>query len=196
MTFDEFMTDTVFVIKNNGNTFEGVKASVQSTEIYIMSREPLIEPGDVIQRKMSNGGEETYEVIDPGFFEEFEGFPAHYQMKVRKLGVPETKSRVQKITYNVSGSNARINQNSVDSSVNISHSHPDVDEKLTELRKEIHRLIENESQRSDALSLVDAIEGQFAFGSPNRSAMDALINALPRVGNIASIGSFLLSCLS
>ena len=45
----------------------------------------------MIQRKMSNGGEETYEVIDPGFHEGIGGIKAHYQMTHRKLGLPEAE---------------------------------------------------------------------------------------------------------
>ena len=94
MAFDRLLTDTVTLIKQDGTTVEGIKASVQSKKIFIQGHDPLIESGDLVQRTVSNGAEETYEVIDPGFHEKFHGIPARYQMDVRKLGVPEAKSAI------------------------------------------------------------------------------------------------------
>ena len=195
MALDRLFTDTVTLIKKDGTRVEGIRASVQSKKIFIQGHEPLIESGDLVQRKMTNGAEETYEVIDPGFHEKLIRIPAGYQMDVRKLGVPEAKSAIHSITYNVTGNNARINQNSLDQSVNIVQMSPDVAESLEALRQEIIRLIEEETRRSEALEVVDAIEHQFKSGSPKQAVVRALVQGLPSAGSIASIGSFLLSCL-
>ena len=195
MAFERLLTDTVTLVKQDGTTVESIKASVQSKKIFIQGHEPLIEPGDLVQRKMSNGAEETYEVVDPGFREKFGGILAGYQMDVRKLGVPEAKSAVHSVTYNVTGSNARINQNSVDQSVNVFGMKTDVAEKIEELRQEIGRVIEEKYNRSEALEVVDAIEHEFKSASPKTAVVRALVRGLPAGGSIASIGSFLLSCL-
>jgi len=100
MPFSSFNVDDISVIKSNGKTIEGIKASVQPEVIFINRSDILIEPDDLIQRKMSNGGIETYQVIDPVFYEKFHGIAAHYQIKHRKLGLPEAKKAVQNITYN------------------------------------------------------------------------------------------------
>ena len=100
MPFSSFNVDDVNVIKNNGETIGNIKAIVQSKVIFIDRSDILIEPDDLIQRKMSNGGIETYQVIDPVFYEKFHGIAAHYQIKHRKLGLPEAKKAVQNITYN------------------------------------------------------------------------------------------------
>ena len=71
MPFKALLTDTVSLIKQDGTTVDGIKASVQTNKIFIQGQKPLIESGDLIQRKMSNGAEETFEVIDPGFHEKF-----------------------------------------------------------------------------------------------------------------------------
>ena len=193
MVFDRLLTDSVILIKKDGTTVEDIKASVQAKKIFIQGREPLIEPGDIVQRKMSNGAEETYEVIDPGFHEAFHGIPAGYQMDVKKLGVPGARSAIRSITLNVTGNNARVNQNSVDHSVNVVHTNADVAEKLEALRQEIRRLVEDGAQQSEALEVVDAIEEQFNSSSPKQSVVGALLRGLPAVGSIASAGSFLLS---
>jgi hypothetical protein len=103
MNFQSLLTDSVVLLKKNGITFNEIMASVQKNKIFIHRSDLLIEPGDLIQRKMSNGGEEIFEVIDPGFHEKFHGIPAGYQMDVRKLGLPEAEKAVQSITYNISG---------------------------------------------------------------------------------------------
>ena len=195
MVFKKLLTDTVSLIMKDGTNVDGIKASVQTNKIFIQGQEPLIESGDLIQRKMSNGAEETFEVIDPGFHEKFHSIPAGYQMQVRKLGIPEARSAIQSITYNVTGNNARINQNSIDQSVNVVQLPPDVAENLDALRHEINRLIQEGHQRKEAIDVVDAIEEQFNSGSPKKSVVRALVSGLPAAGSIASIGSFLLSCL-
>jgi hypothetical protein len=195
MVFDRLLTDTVTLIKRDGTTVDGIKASVQSKNIFIMRNGLLIETGDLVQRKMSNGGEETYEVIDPGFHEKLHRIPAGYHMVVRKLGIPEAKSAIQSVTFHVTGDNARINQNSVDQSINVIQMSSDVADNIEALRNEIIRTIKEESQRTEALEVVDAIEQEFKSGSPKRSVVGALVQGLPAGGAIASIGSFLLSCL-
>ena len=195
MVFDRLLTDTVTLIKRDGTTVDDIKANVQLKNIFIQRHDLLIETGDLVQRKMSNGGEETYEVIDPGFHEKLHRIPAGYQMVVRKLGIPEAKSAIHSVTFNVSGNNARINQNSVDKSINVVQMSSDIAENLEGLRREIIRKIEEGSQRTETLEVLDAIEQEFKSGLPKRSVVGALVQGLPGTGAIASIGSFLLSCL-
>ncbi len=188
------MTDTVSILKKNGTCVDQIKASVQKEKIFIDHSDFIVESGDIIQRKMSNGAEETFEVIDPGFYEKFQGIPAHYQMDVRKLGIPEAKKVVQSITYNITGPNARMNQNSVDSSVNIVSINPEVSEHLNAIRSEIDRMVQ-ESEKKEAHEVVNAIEGQFESGTPSKTVVSTLLKGLPSVGNIASHGSFILSLI-
>lgn len=88
------MTDRIKIIKINGEEHSDLKASIQDKSIYLMQSNVLIESNDLIQRSMSNGGEETFKVIDPGYNEKFHTIPAHYQMKVQKLGIPEAKKAI------------------------------------------------------------------------------------------------------
>ena len=196
MPFQDMMNDKIKVIKTNGEEFEGLKASVQSKGIYLMRSDVLIEPNDLIQRTMSNGGVETFKVIDPGYHEGLSSIPSHYQMKVQKLGLPEAEKAIQSITYNISGPNARVNNNSVDNSTNAVNINTDIAEHISMLRSEICKLVTDEQEKKEALELADAIEGQFSTDSPSKSVVKTLISALPSAGSIASIGSFLLSALA
>jgi hypothetical protein len=194
MSLSDIFNDNVTLLKKNGERVEGIKANVQSKMIFITRSDILIETGDLIQRNMSNDGKETYEVVDPGFHERFEGMEAHYQVTHRKLGLPEAKAAVQSITYNISGPNARVNNHSTDNSTNIVSINPDVAEHIAMLRQEVKRLLPNQEQGS-SLEVIDAIEGQFESKTPSKVVVRTLLGALPSAGSIASLGSFLLSAL-
>ncbi|MDO6677811.1 hypothetical protein [Shewanella sp. 4_MG-2023] len=192
--FSDLMKDKVTILKQNGDKHEGIQASVQSKMTFIQRSDILIETGDLIQRIMSNGGVETYKVIDPGFHEGGSLIPAGYQIKHKNLGLPEAEKAVQTITYNLNGHNSRVNNNSVDNSTNTVNN-SDVAEHIALLRDEINRIIESEQEKQDALEVVDAIESQFESNKPSRVLVNTLISGLPHAGSIASIGSFLLAAV-
>ncbi|WP_417882839.1 hypothetical protein [Vibrio rumoiensis] len=186
--------DTVSILKLNGEKHEGIKASVQRSKTFIKGSDLLIETGDLIQRKMSNGATETYEVIDPGFHEGGNLISAGYQIVHKNLGLPEAEKAIQNITYNLNGHGSRVNNHSIDNSTNTFNINSDVIEHIEMLRSEIFRLVEAEQQQ-DALEIVDAIEQQFKSEKPSKVTVKTLVSALPHAGTIASIGSFLLAAL-
>lgn len=57
MTFSDMLNDNVTLMKKNGDRVEAIKAIVQSKKTFINRSDILIETGDLIQRKMSDGGE-------------------------------------------------------------------------------------------------------------------------------------------
>lgn len=193
MGFSSLMTDTISILKKDGNQLEGIKASVQSDKIFISGTTLLIESGDLIQRRMSNGGEETFEVIDPGFHEKFRSIPAGYQMTVKKLGIPEAKAAIQNNTFNITGHNARINQHSIDNSTNIANVNTDAIELIAILRSTVQRADLSSEEKNSATEIVDAVDAQFRSGSPRRPVVAALLSALPNAANVATIISSLLA---
>jgi len=189
------MRDKVIVLKQNGGKYEDIQASVQSKKTVIQRSDILIETGDLIQRKMSNGGIETYEVIDPGFHEGGSFIPAGYYIKHKNLGLPEAEKAAQSITYNLNGPNSRVNNHSTDNSTNVVNENSAVAEHIELLRSEINRLVQSTQEKQDALEVVDTIEEQFSSGKPSKAVVNTLISSLPHAGSIASIGSFLVSAL-
>jgi hypothetical protein len=104
--FDEFETDNIDLMKQNGVRHLRLKASVQKKKIFLFQAgDIVIEPGDLIQRNLSNGAQEVYEVVEPGFVETSAAFPRHYQMDVKRLGAPEAEKAVHNLTFNISGGN-------------------------------------------------------------------------------------------
>ncbi|ALO36804.1 MAG: hypothetical protein WDA33_10385 [Alcaligenes sp.] len=194
MSFDDFMTDNISVRKQNGDLLKDLKASVQRNKIFLDRSDVLIEPRDLVERRASNGAIETFEVLDPGYHEAVQGFEAHYQMSVRKLGLPEAKQRIERITYNITGHNARINNHSVDQSTNIINIGTDLREYVEGLRQVIQGLTDNQ-QKQDALEIVDAVEVQLASATPSRTVVSTLLKALPHVASIATLASAIISAL-
>nr|WP_216662802.1 hypothetical protein [Dickeya dadantii] len=147
MSLSSLLKDTVSLLKKNGERVDNIKASVQSKKIFINRSDILIETGDLIQRRMSNGGEETYEVIDPGFHERHGSIAAGYQMTHKKLGLPESDKAVQNVTYNINGANSRVNNHSIDNSINIANFNSEVAEHIAMLRSEIEQKIKKPDEK-------------------------------------------------
>ena len=191
---DMMMRDKIQVLKSDGTISPEMNANVQRNRIYLNRSDFLIEPHDLIRRVMSNGGTETFKVIDPGFYEESgPDFPAHYQMKVQKLGLPEVEKAVQSITYNFSGANARVNNNATDNSTNIVNNNNSLQKALSDLRFEIERLNISDRERDEAYEVTDAIDAQCRNEKPSKVVVSTLVNSLPIAASIASIGSLIVS---
>jgi hypothetical protein len=196
MPFGNMMNDTIDLLKSDGTETAGLKASVQKDKVFMEAKGVLVEPQDLIIRRMSNGAEETYRVIDPGFHEDFHGIKAHYQMEVQKLGLPEAKSAVQNITYNITGNNARVNQGSVDNSVNVVQIDARAIQYIEALRKEIDESSLSALEKAEANEVINEVDSAFRSGKPKRPVISALLKALPHVANVASIVSALTGLVS
>ena len=196
MLFSDLMKDKISIIKSNGEVFKDIQASVQKKKTFINRSDILIETGDLIKRNMSNGATEIYKVVDPGFHESFDDIPAGYQIIHENIGLPKVEKVMPSIsTYNLNGNNTRVNNNSTDNSTNIININKDVVHHISMLKKEVMLLVEATSEQNGALEIVDAIEKQFKSDKPSKHVLKILIDSLPGAGSIASIGSFLLSCV-
>ncbi|MBH0028376.1 nucleotide-binding protein [Pseudoalteromonas sp. SWN29] len=85
MPFGDLLKDKVRIMRSSGEEHDDIAASVQKNKIFIHRSDVLIEAGDFIERTMSNGGVELYEVVDPGFHEKMGGLPSGYQIDVKKM---------------------------------------------------------------------------------------------------------------
>lgn len=190
MNFSRLLTDIISVTKKNGQRFDGIKGSVQSDKICVYGSDVLIESGDLIQRKMSNGGEETFEVIDPGFHEKFHAVPAGYQMTVKKLGIPEAQKALNVTNIHMNGHGNRFYQNSTDNSTNVVNSN--ALEHIQALRDAIQGANLQPAEKQAAGEVIDVVEGQIQSGLPSKPVIAALLASLPQAANVATIVTSLL----
>lgn len=189
-----FDQDRVDLLKPDGSVIEGILSTVSGSNLIVikmganLGKSIVVRPTDLLRRRLSNGDEETYEVIDPVFYERGPG-GAHYQLKVKKLGLPEAKAAVQRITYNLTGNNSRVNIESVDNSTNLAVVNSQVGMHLDELRRELSSLGLTSQEEAEALEIVDEVQQQFVGGKPKRSIVTALLSSLPHAANILKIGA-------
>jgi len=195
MSFSDLLNDTIDIHKLNGDVVPKIKASVQKNKVFVDDSKLLIEPGDLIVRKMSNGGEETFKVIDPGFHEGMGSIDAHYQMDVQKLGIPEANKAIQNITYNINGNNARVNQNSIDNSINISGQNEEIFKQINLIKQIIQDSNLASDEIQDANEILNEVETEMRSEKPRNKIIQALLNALPTIGDIASISSLIITLL-
>ncbi|WP_059414314.1 hypothetical protein [Cupriavidus basilensis] len=192
MPFSDLETDRISIVKADGQRFDGLKASVQGSKIFMTGSKPLVEPGDMIVCARSNGSEESYRVLDPGFHEDFHGIPAGYQMSVQKLGVLPKPGAPGNTTYNFHGANSRVNVQSVDNSTNVAGIDPTLQAALQHLVSAIERAGLTADGRRDALEIVEGVTAQCESPKPSRAIVGALLKGLPAVAEIAKAGEAVL----
>jgi hypothetical protein len=191
-----FNRDTVDLLKQDGTRTTGISATVASSNaIHIGGNKLRIDPGDLILRTIATGAEETFQVVDPVFYDGRMGIPAHYQLKVKKLGLPEANAAVQHITYNLTGNNARVNVNSVDNSTNVVHVRSDVAEQIETIMAAIRTADLSENEKADALEAVEEVKSQVASGAPKRSVVRTLLAGLPKALEVGASITTILAAL-
>jgi hypothetical protein len=112
-----FDVSRISLVKQDGTRINDINAHVQPTMIFIDDASLPIEEGDRFLRRLPNGLEERYLILDRGYWDG-PGMRPHYQVKVRK----ETSINVERqaaTIYNVQGANPRVRVNSLDASVNV-----------------------------------------------------------------------------
>lgn len=107
----------------------------------------------------------------------------------------EAQRAMQHITYNISGSNARVNNHSTDNSVNTVTVSSAVSNHIQALRDEIQRAPLTADQKAEAVEVVDEIEAQVASGKPKKGVLSALLASLPTIQSISTIGKALYDVL-
>jgi hypothetical protein len=111
-------TSSCDIVSSAGELIATTNAAILPKIIIVLDTKIPISVGDEIRRKLPSGQDETFEVTDPTFFQEFEGTQAHYQLKYRRKGTfPHGAGG--NYTVHVSGHNSRVNIASTDRSTNV-----------------------------------------------------------------------------
>lgn len=177
------MNDNLKIIKNDNKVIESIKGSVQGNKIVIMRSDILIEKGDTIERIMSNGGIETFEVLNPNFHEKQRSFSAYYDMEVVNIkNKKESKNdnnnsnniyniNVEKVGIISTGSHSinNYNENNINN---------DIDKLINEIKK-----LKLDDEKQIVLDLEN-------LKSNKENAKSVLANLLTRFSEVATITSF------
>jgi len=157
--FGEMMNDIVVLEKQNGQKFENIQADVQSNMIFINDAQLPIEEGDKLLRTLPNGLTESYIVVDRGFYEGFVGFPAHYQVKVRKSSAVNKQQKNIVRNYNVTANapiyGMQIGGNGNQQSVNVNGQN--ISDVVDNFKKLIATSTISELEKEDAIEALERI---------------------------------------
>ncbi len=111
-------TSTCEIVAANGELIATTKAAILPELIMVFDVSIPINVGDEVRRKLPSGLDETFEVLEPTFFEQLRNIKAHYQIKYRRKGTfPHGAGG--NYTVHVTGSNSRVNIASTDRSTNV-----------------------------------------------------------------------------
>jgi hypothetical protein len=196
--FQDMLLDRVTHISQNGERTEGIPANVSEDTVIICQSLPIIRAGDELVRIASNGLEERMRVVDPGFYEAWEGIEAHYQSKVVKSEryqpghVQSAPPAITSHIYNINGANARVNLHSIDRSTNIATQVDTSKELISALRKAVDDLALSTQQVEETADAIEVIEAQFESQTPKVGMITKMVELLPNVAAVVDIGSKLV----
>lgn len=119
----KILTSQVTVKKPDGREYKNVPANVESekNKIIIVDVTIPIEDNDRIIHQRPNGTSVEFIVIDANLVEppKMSSFPVSYILTVKKKNAIDKHSYPSQVTYNMYGSQSRINMNSQDNSTNV-----------------------------------------------------------------------------
>lgn len=155
------LVHVVTLVKGDGTRIDDIKATVSKESIITFDDSLPIEEGDTIEHVRPNGFVERYTVLDVHYGKGMKGMPSVLSMEVRKeTAIPRTPPSPPNV-YNLHGANARVNNQSLDASVNIARIEPAP--VFDELREAIRQITRDED-RVPLLARVD--EMQETQGTP------------------------------
>jgi hypothetical protein len=173
--FGSFPQEDFEVVSAEGESRGKVKGIFSSKSIAIPNADAVIMVGDELRRRIQNGTEEVYEVVDPVFYAKHHTIPAHFQVKIRRKGIFEP-GRGGNYTIHVAGANSRVNINSSDRSQNIVS-----DNRLfQDMRTAIAAHVAETEERAMLLSKIDALE---AAGSDNAAFLQRYQDLMANAAN-------------
>lgn len=102
----------------DGKLIAKTEASILPKVIVVLDVSLPINVGDEVRRRLPNGQDEAFEVLDPKFFEKFHDLPPHFKLEYRRKG-QFAHGAGGNYTISVQGANARVDIASRDQSTNI-----------------------------------------------------------------------------
>ncbi len=116
--FDDLPKSEFEIVGSDGSSKGVVKGIYSAKQITIFDEQADLAAGYELRRKIPNGSEEAFEVLDPVFQQAFHGIPAHFQVSIRRKG-SFSAGTGGNYTVHVNGTNSRVNIHSIDNSTNI-----------------------------------------------------------------------------
>ena len=173
--FEDFMTDVISLVKNDGTRVDNIKARVSGNQIRTFDVSLPLEEKDIIERQLPNGRTESFLVLDAGYGGGHPPeIPASFNIKVRKTTAIQDESKPPTIHHNYHGVQSVQHGNH-----NVAHNNQDFGldakefvELIVKMRDAVSTIPEQEQE--DALLMVSVLEDQAKSQSVNPSRIKAL----------------------
>lgn len=154
---------TCDIVTPDGTVRATTDAAILPKKIVIFDTAVIVQTGDEIRRRLPNGTDETFEVLEATYFAEHRGTEAHYQIDYRKKGV-FSHGAGGNFSINVTGQNSRVNISSVDHSTNLAVG-SDV---FSQLQAQLDGNVSDRAELAKLTSLVEEMkraQGKSGFAS-------------------------------
>lgn len=167
--FNDFPHSDLEVVAPDGTVRATARGIFSGKQVTVFDSALTVFVGDEIRRKLPNGTDEAFEVVDPKYFDDFHGIPAHFQVDVRRKGTFEA-GKGGNYSIHVSGPNARVNLHSTDQSTNMA-SRGDI---FGDMATAIQNGVQDEDSRLaiiQAIALMKEQQGKSGFQDSYRNFM-------------------------
>ncbi|MCJ9514500.1 hypothetical protein K5F81_15725 [Acinetobacter baumannii] len=180
MPFSELMTDIVSIYDEDGNLIrEGVKSLVQGGKaVHTLGADFPLEIGYFVERATRTGVVERYKVLEPNYYGDFHGIPAHYQMKVVNVKAIPDPRNASTINHIEASGNARVYQHSIDNSIN-TYTTKEFKDILNKIKSDILDLELDNIEQALTTKAITKITEEVEKGQPNKDKLGAYISLLP-----------------
>ncbi|WP_417610635.1 hypothetical protein [Parasphingorhabdus sp.] len=151
--FDDLPKSKFDIVDAEGKIRSQVDAIATGKKIIVPDETVIIQTGDEMRRRLPNGTDETFEVVDPVYFQKTFGLPGHFQVEVRKKGMfPHGTGG--NYTISVTGTNSRVNIASSDLSTNVA-----IDKSVfSHIRETLKNKVDDETERAALLAALQRVE--------------------------------------
>jgi hypothetical protein len=127
--------DTIRILCKDGSApSRNIKAKVTPETVLTYETDIVVKEGDQVERLLSNGNMELYDIFGVHYTEQGRIKPPTYELKVAKT-TAISRPVAANIVYILNGNNARVYNNSSDNSSNVVNVSP------TDLFKELKNVI-------------------------------------------------------
>lgn len=190
--FDHFPQSDIEIVAPDGTVRQRTKALIDSKQITIPDSAALVMVGDEIRRKIPNGTEEAFEVVESMFREAFHGIPARHLIKFRRKGT-FPKGTGGNYTFHVTGPNARVNFHSTDNSANSVGSSPI----FGEMKRAVTESAINNAEKERLRQVISTMESRLSDPDGYRAAyQDFMVTAAAHMTVVAPFLPALAKLLS
>lgn len=172
---DVARAEQVTIVAPDGGERCRVKAYFAGDTVFVDDPTVDVEPGDELRRRLPNGKDDAYRVVDSTYVNTDLVAP-HHQIKIARKGTFPAGTGGYYVT--VSGANARVNIGSTDNSTNVVG---DADV-FNAMRQAITAGVPDPLRRAEIVTAIDAAEGARGTGAFVKAYRDVMGIAADHLG--------------